>query len=36
MLKWLVLITMWIMVMHLIMTAMADITTGGLLTTMGM
>lgn len=36
MLKWLVLITMWIMVMHLIMEAMADITTGGLLMIMGM
>ncbi|CAB4138359.1 hypothetical protein UFOVP330_13 [uncultured Caudovirales phage] len=36
MLKWLVLITMWIMVMHLIMEAMADITTGGLLMIMGL
>jgi hypothetical protein len=36
MLKWIILIVLWIMVFHLIAEAMADITTGGLLMIMGM
>lgn len=36
MLKWIVLIVLWIMVMHLIMEAMMEATTAGLLTIMGM
>ena len=36
MLKWIVLIVLWIMVMHLITVAMTEATTGGLLMLMGM
>ncbi len=36
MLKWIVLIVLWIMVFHLIAEAMAEVTTDGLLMIMGM
>lgn len=36
MLKWIILVVLWVMVFHLIMTAMAGVTTKGLLMIMGM
>lgn len=36
MLKWIVLIVLWLMIMHLIVSAMTEATTGGLLMLMGM